>query len=1030
MLTGLTALLLSAISDRARAHEPVSAFIDAACQRGYYDSALTYLDVLKSASYINDDVKKTLLFQQGAVIMRQAGATSDAAVKARLYDEAADKLKKFLAESPDSDLVASASGRLATMEVEKARNLAGLALNAPKDERETKLADARRVFEEARQQLMQAEKDFSAALATMPKLFAPGEEEKKLRRNELAADLAEAQLTAATIDYDLAKTYEPNSEDAKRYLDFAAQKFGKVFEDYRTRGAGLFARFWEGKCYQERGDRKKALSAYQDLLDMQGRSEPVRVVRAKALRQAIECWSLPEEKKFEEAITRGEEWLTAADRMPPNDPDALGIRYLTAVAHQKQMATLAPKDPERKQHQQSALKLARHVAKYPGEFKNQAAKLVVALGGNKEKDPDAEPTTFAAARDKGKEALEKMAGAKMSREVAIQTDDKEELAAAEKLEKEGKADAARYFRMALSLDPGKAKIEEINPVRYYVCYFEYDAGNFPEAAVLGDYLAFNFPQTAEARQAARIALASWVKVYSTSRSEDKSFETGKVNRIAEYIVKTWPDQDEAAEASATLLNFAIQRRDTEKVLAYLERIPAESPKRAESELKAGQALWSNYLVSARLPEDERPPQDQLNNIKAKAAEILEKGVERMREKEEITPTLVAAVLSLAQILADTGQPDKAIEWLEHDTVGPLKLLNEGSDVVFASERMPIEIYKLALRSYVAVEPQRLEDAERVMNALEKAVNESGDAKASETLTLIYISLGRELQQQLEELRNSKKQKELKAVSDGFETFLSRIVGRQKGNTWSSLNWVAETFYSLGTGFDDGKSATLSADARRYYEQAVKAYQEILARSASDPKFAPNPDALIGVRLRMAVCMRKTGRYDDAIKSITSVLADRPMMLPAQMLGAETYQAKGVVDKDAYAHAILGGTEKDAKNQPIVWGWAKLSKLTMNNEKFADTFHQSRIRLAECRYQYGMLNKDKNKRRKTIDAAKQDLWLTYKLYPNLGGPQRAEEYNCMLKQIQRALGDKTSGLEEFRKRAAEADRAAAAGKQST
>jgi tetratricopeptide (TPR) repeat protein len=554
--------------------------------------------------------------------------------------------------------------------------------------------------------------------------------------------------------------------------------------------------------------------------------------------------------------------------------------------------------------------------------------------------------------------------------------------------------------------------------------------------VIGEYLAYNFPQSAEGRQGARIALASWVKEYAASRAEDKSFEIDKVNRIAEFIAKTWPDQEEAGEASATLLNFAIQQRSTDKVIEYLNRIPADSPRRGDSELRAGQALWSNYLKAARLPEGERPSDQELERTKTKAAEILQNRVERMKELEQVSPTLVTAVLSLAQILVDTGQPDKAIGWLENETIGPLKLLNDGNEVVFSSGQMPIEIYKLALRAYVAVEPQRLEDAEKVMNALEKAVSESGDAKASETLTLIYIALGRELQQQLEELRTSKKRKQLKTVSDGFETFLSRIIGRDKGNTWSSLNWVAETFYSLGTGFDEGSSLALSPEAKRYYEQAIKAYQQILSRAASEPSFAPKPDALVGVRLRMAVCLRKIGRYDDAIKTIVSVLGERPMMLPAQILGTEIYQAKGGIDKDAYGLAILGGADRDKKGQPTIWGWAKLSKMTMNDEKFNDTFHLARIKLSECRYLYGMMIKDqdkkteKDKRYRTIDAAKQDMWMTYKLYPTLGGESRAEEYNRLLKQIQRALGEKPIGLEEFRQRSIEANKAAAKEKSAT
>ena len=1025
-LLALTAVACLSLVSHGLAYEPVTAFVDALCQNGYYDTAVDYLDGLKTKTYVSNDVKKTIPFQQGAVLMKQAAATNDAGVTAKLYDQAAAKLNQFLAASPDSEMAASASGRLATMQVEKARSLAKLTQASPKAERETKLSEARQVFEQAREQLIKAEKDFVAVIAKMPKLFTPDEEDKKQRKLEMAADLAETQLTAASIDYELARTYEANSQDAKRYLNLAAERFGKIYEDYRTRGVGLFAHLWEGKCYQELGDRKRALTAYQDLLDLPVKSKELRDVRAKALRQAIEVWCLPEEKKYEEAMMQGDDWL-ATSGVATNDPIALAVRYATAVAYQKQSLTLSQKDPERKRLQQSALKLAKVVARQPNEFKDRAAKLVTALGGAKVKDTDSTPRTFLAARDLGKESLDEMANARTNAQMAKDSEDQEGLVLAQKQEKEARVEAAKYLRMALKLDPIGAKIEDINPVRYFVCFFNYEEGNHLDAAVMGEFLAYNFSKSSEGRQGARLALHSWKNVFSTARAPEKSFESAKLTGIADFIIKTWPDQLEATEASSTLFALALEQRDIAKVMECLNRIPADSPSRGEFELRAGQLLWSGYVRDARLPEDERPTAEQLESSKTKAAEILQKGIDRMKDAGQVSPTLVQAALSLGQILVDTGQPEKTIELIENETFGPLKLLNDGNPVVFASTQMPIEIYKLALRSYVAVQPQRLEDAEKVMNALEKAVNQAGDAKASENLTVIYIALGRELQQQLEELRNTKKQKQLKAVSDGFEDFLKRIVTREKGNTWGSLNWVAETHYSLGTGFDDSKGVVLNPEAKRHYGNAVEAYKKIISRAEADPTFAPqDKDSLVGVKLRMAVCQRKIAKYDDSIKIIVSVLKARPMMLPAQIMGAETYQAKGAIHKDSYGLAILGGGDRDKKGQPVIWGWAKLSKMTQQQqEKFGDTFHLARIKLSECRFQYGLMIKDadkdveKSKRTRTLNAARDDMWVTYKLYPKLGGKTRTDEYNRLLIKIQKAIGDKPIGLEEFRRRSVEA-----------
>ncbi|MFV1996270.1 MAG: hypothetical protein ACC661_12610, partial [Verrucomicrobiales bacterium] len=70
----------------------------------------------------------------------------------------------------------------------------------------------------------------------------------------------------------------------------------------------------------------------------------------------------------------------------------------------------------------------------------------------------------------------------------------------------------------------------------------------------------------------------------------------------------------------------------------------------------------------------------------------------------------------------------------------------------------IETYKVALRAYVAT--QQVEKVEKAIQALEKLVKAGGDAEARAKLTRIYVSLGRELQDQLKRLRNEKKTEQL------------------------------------------------------------------------------------------------------------------------------------------------------------------------------------------------------------------------------------------------------------------------------
>jgi tetratricopeptide (TPR) repeat protein len=652
------------------------------------------------------------------------------------------------------------------------------------------------------------------------------------------------------------------------------------------------------------------------------------------------------------------------------------------------------------------------VASHPGDYQRPAKMLLVALGGgNVAKDESAATTTFAEALDQAKQALERMQEA----EAGLKAKTGADPAAIQALRRQKESSAAlarQALNAALAVSDEKVSREDLNSARYYLCFLEWDAGNLYEAAVLGEFLARRYPDTLPGRQGARIALAAYLRMFAESNDVDKQFEARHIEQLGEEIFRRWPGEEEADEAALQLLGFAANQYQSDKVLEYLKKVSENSPRRGQAELRAGQALWSAYLRRSQLPEGERPPQAELDALEKQAQEVLGQGIARMEKAGQVDATMAAAVFAMAQICVDTGQPDKAIAWLEHATLGPLTLVKSNHPAA-ARQAFAVESYKLALRAYIAVHPQQLKKAEQAMDALEKLVQGAGDAKAAENLTAIYISLGRELEQHLQDLRRSGQTSQLEEVSKAFEIFLDRVTKRQTGNSYASLNWVGQTYFSLGGGLDEGPEK-ISAKAKAYYERATEAYKRMLEIAEQDPKFKDDPDSLLGVRLRLADCYRRAGDYDQATKIILNVLKQKPMLLSAQLQAAQTYQAQGAVDPQGYARAILGGAPgRDGKN--VIWGWGKLSKMTMSNPKFADTFHEARLNMALARYRYGLAQQDAAKRAKILEAAKQDLWITYKLQPELGGQETAARYDRLLKQIQHALAAKETGLDEFRQR---------------
>lgn len=218
------------------------------------------------------------------------------------------------------------------------------------------------------------------------------------------------------------------------------------------------------------------------------------------------------------------------------------------------------------------------------------------------------------------------------------------------------------------------------------------------------------------------------------------------------------------------------------------------------------------------------------------------------------------------------------------------------------ESFAIETYKLALRAEIAATPPQLKKAEAAMASLEKLVKGNGDAKAAENLTAIYVILGKQLQEHQQLLQKQNKVKESIAASQAFGIFLDRVAKRTAGQSYGSLNWVGESYFNLGAATEVAGLATPAGQAD--FEKAA-AYARVLELAGKDPKYKEQPDALFGVRLRLAECYRHAGKFDEASKVVLALLEEKPMLLTAQVAAAEIFQAKGPKEPAAFAQAITG-----------------------------------------------------------------------------------------------------------------------------
>lgn len=1007
----------TAVCQEEEGDEPVprtrfEQFLTALRDRGYFDSALQYLADMRASRMITEAQRQVIPYEEAVTLLLMARSEREFVQKTRQLDQAKEKFEQFIASQPDHPLAPGAGTQLGNILVERARMLLDQAARPSQAQQKDELTNqARTLFKQAEEVFNQAETRFDAKLKEFPKVI-DRKDPQYAAREQVRQDLIVARLFAAGVLFEASRAYAAGSPEAKQLLQQAADKYEKIYERYRTRLAGLRARVKQGQCYQELGDLKRAVGYFNEVAAQPDESPHVRALKAMATRLILECYLSESEKKYEAAVTLGSEWLAAARGDDDRLPDGLGVRYLTARAMKLFADTLEkPTDANRKKQ---LLREARNHAKlvmgYPGQYKDEAKALFRQLAGVSGEETAEEPKTFAEARDQARDAIEAWQAAEASIKAAPTLGDEANIPQYQEQARQQLERAQRYLALAYQLRDDKTPLEDVNGVRYLTCWLYYQTGRYYDAAVLGEFLARRYPQSTGARHGAKIALAAYQVSYNTAPEGARDFDRRRLRELAELITQRWPGEAEADEAWMVLVQIAVKERQLDQALQYLERIPASSSNRAEAELRTGNAMYEEYLIASRREGDDRPPQAELDALAARARQTLEQGVQRLRENVassgEVSRVLAAATLSLAQLYVGTGDAAKALEMLQAPTIGPLQLVTSGHPIA-KEGNYAVETYKVALRAYVGM--QQLTEAEQAMQSLEALVTSGGDARAAESLTAIYVTLGRELEGQLERLRKANNTEGLAAVSQGFELFLERIATRP-GNSFNSLNWVAETFYRLGAGNDPG-SLPVPSQARSYYEKAHTADQNLLAEAGRQANFA-SPDALVAVRLRMARCLRRLGRFEEAINLLVELLKDKPNLLDAQREACLTYEDRGSTDPRYYLVAIQGARKQkgqDGRETNLIWGWNALSMRLRGDPKFASDYFDARYRVAWCRYQYAIKQQVPEQRAQALKRAEGELTAVFRLNPNLSGPEMVRKYDDLLRSIQKARGAVPTGL---------------------
>lgn len=944
-LWSCVAAVVCLVANVAVAAEPYLEFVAGLRSRGYYDAALQYLDQIEKDTRLPADIRAVLPLERGLTMLENAGTIRLPDAKSAQLDQAQAQLEQFVLANPNHPRAAEANSEQANIFLGRARvNVWESRSPAKAAQKDQLRQEARQLIARARDIFQKAHDQYKTQYEKFPKFIDPDEQELVEARSQAEINYMRAQLDLAECTYEDGQTYDDGTPERKQRLTQASKDFEAIHSTYRSMVGGLYARMWQGKCFEEQGDLQSALGIYNELLTHQDSSATMTRLQDQVLQFRLICLNNEAKKDYQLVVQEASAWVQQA-KARARTQQGLGIRWEMALALEQLGTDRTLPDSDRERLLRQSLAEAKSINRYAGQYKDVSTFLIrrlnVALGRD-----GTDPTDFGTAYEIGRNLVKQIKPLK----------DKAAAAGATAEQKQDLelhlAENARMLRLAIDLADESTSVTDLNQARYLLSYVYLLLGRNYESAILSDYVSRHFvresPQTA--LDAAHLAMAAYVKAYNdVPDGTSNAVELKLMQKSCSFIAEQWPVSERANEARMTLGRVYGRQDQPIEAANWYGQVPDTAPQYAEAQLSAGQAYWVAYLNAAALADSEKPSTDELSQWRSSSRQHLEAGISKLEGElpadAQAPEMLVAAKVSLAQILISDQKFTEAIQLL---TQGKHSV--KDSIQVAADEKRPAEgvrslefarfAYQLLLRCYVGT--QQIDQALTAMNELESIGGEGN--------TAVYVQLGQELEKELKRLKALNEQQQLQQVRTSFETFLNELFQRKEGQTYGSLIWIAETYFGLGQGSEDDPAA-----AREYFSKAATTYQAILAEARDKGADWVDPERLAAVRLRLVTCKRREGDFVGAFDLITNVLNEKPKSLEAQIEGARVLQEwgerGGEPARDRLLQAING--------EGVIWGWGQLgTRLQRIIDAGMGTADQevkhleARLASAQCRRLYG------------------------------------------------------------------------------
>lgn len=985
------------------ADEPYQRFLQRLKDEQLFDLALVYLDELKDQPNIDRRFLSNVELERGLLLYQSAASlpTSNPLRNTKL-DEAEDALRAFLSSQnrhPRRTEARLKIGELLLQRAEEAKSKAGADATQDRPEAIRFYGEAHELFESTVQELAGILDEIKGARTD------PNDPEAVAYRQSIQQQIRQAQMLSAKALEDRGKSRSTNSPERTADLRQALQMFGDLYsKEQRMVAVRNLALFYRSAIQEELGMQNEAIDGFLRIADLDGLDE-LRPLQTDALARLIQL--LGREGKYSLAVDRADQWIKnlRPDEIERAETLALKLELSKLrLAWADQLKKENPEDRVASRLVRAARDDLRNLLRVQGPHADETRELLAQLGVESTTEPSQElpkVSSFADAIMEAQKRLDQSENDALGLAVLRQQGqlkESEELEAAISLQRE---QAISLFREAIRLYSSSDEMTQLDQARFSLAYLELKQQRAWEAVGIAEFLSRKNPKTDQGLRAAAITLAGLSDLLRASGSDEKLQLTAQLEPFAAYLVETWPEAEETSAAVSALVQLALLNEQWDKVEQYLALAPTGGEKAAKLHRVAGLSFFSRYFQQKQQDGEESQASKQL---KARAIDSLTIACSNLNQ-DQLDSETIEASNALARLLLTEGKLQEASKQLIEQATSPLKVLAERPDL--ASPKVAMNSYRTAIQLIIGqmaeatIEPQQaISQTADYIQTMQSLAEKTPDG--SSLLAGIFVSLARDLKDQLEQTSDPEKRRRLS------EAML--ILGREaaKSESFSTQYWAAETLISIAEELAANRGSRQTA--MQAFGNASDILKQIIASETQQPGFVQPEGFLVKIRLMLAKASRGLGDFKSAINELAAILQENNALLDVQTEAARTYQAWGdAVNPGFHKVAYLGGRPDPKTRNNLIWGWGKIARVVEGKQDYQEQFYSARYELARSRFKSAAAAQNPQAQQEIYARAAKDITSTATLYPELGGNAMKKKYDALLKQIQKALGQNPTGL---------------------